>query len=339
MADEMANNEAGEAKPTTASKPMNIWKPIAIVMTILFLVTVAIYLFMPPTGAVIGAALTPAQAGDIAATYIQNNLVSPTVSVNVTNVTKVGNFYQINILLSAGTASQNVESYLSLDGRYFFPSGYDLTAPTTTVTTTTVEPVPKTDKPTVQLYVMSYCPYGNQAEDTLLPVYNLLKDKVNFNVSFIVSVSGDTVSSLHGANEVTEDEREAFILSQYGFGKWMTFAAYVNANCGSASSVSCWEAAANAAGLNPADITAGVAAKGLSLMKDSEAASNAVGATGSPTMLINGVESTAVYQYGDSEAYKQAICNAFTTAPAECATVLSSSTNSASAGGSCATTV
>jgi len=70
------------------------------------------------------------------------------------------------------------------------------------------------------------------------------------------------------------------------------------------------------------------------VLLQNEQASVEAGAQGSPTMLINGVETTVVYQYGDSEAYKQVICSAFNNAPSECTQVLTTAT-SASAGGSC----
>lgn len=45
----------------------------------------------------------------------------------------------------------------------------------------------KTDKPEVKFFVMSFCPYGNQAEAGLEPVYRLLKDKVSWKPRYIVS--------------------------------------------------------------------------------------------------------------------------------------------------------
>jgi len=42
----------------------------------------------------------------------------------------------------------------------------------------------KSDKPDVKVFVMSYCPYGLQAEKMYLPVYNLLKDKSTMGIYF-----------------------------------------------------------------------------------------------------------------------------------------------------------
>lgn len=46
---------------------------------------------------------------------------------------------------------------------------------------------PKSDKPEVKFFVMSFCPYGNQAEAGLEPVYQLLKNKVDWQPRYIVS--------------------------------------------------------------------------------------------------------------------------------------------------------
>lgn len=45
----------------------------------------------------------------------------------------------------------------------------------------------KSDKPEVKFFVMSFCPYGNQAEVGLEPVYQLLKGKVDLLPRYIVS--------------------------------------------------------------------------------------------------------------------------------------------------------
>ncbi len=194
------------------------------------------------------------------------------------------------------------------------------------------KPAPKSDKPAVDLFVMSFCPYGNKAEDTLKSVYVLLKDKVNFNFHYIVTVEGDKISSLHGQKEVDQDEREACVLKNYGKGRWLDFVSYVNANCGSDGK--CWEAGAKSMAVDTAKISACVSSEGLALMKADAEISSAAGASGSPTMAVNGQTTQAVYQYGNSEAYKKAICDAFNTAPAECSKTLSSETSTAP-GGSC----
>lgn len=44
----------------------------------------------------------------------------------------------------------------------------------------------KSARPEIKFFVMSFCPYGNQAEAGLEPVYRLLKDKVDWQPKYIV---------------------------------------------------------------------------------------------------------------------------------------------------------
>ena len=240
------------------------------------------------------------------------------------------------IMISAN--GQEIPTYVTKDGTKFFPQVIDFAEAEKQIGESkkkqeeASKPAPKNDKPEVNLYVMSFCPYGNKSEDTLKSVYELLKNKVNFNFHYIVSVNGSDIQSLHGAKEVAQDEREVCVLKNYGKDKWISFVAYVNANCGSDGA--CWEAGAKSLAIDKNKINSCVSSEGLALMKAEAEASNAAGASGSPTLVINGQTTQAVYQYGSSEAYKKAICEAFNTAPAECSKTLSS-TASTSQGGSC----
>ncbi len=56
-------------------------------------------------------------------------------------------------------------------------------------------PKQKSAKPEVKFFVMSFCPYGNQAEAGLEPVYRLLKDKVSWQPRYIVSqITQDSIT-------------------------------------------------------------------------------------------------------------------------------------------------
>lgn len=44
----------------------------------------------------------------------------------------------------------------------------------------------KSKKPEAKFFVMSFCPYGNQAEEGLSPVYQLLKNKVNWQPRYVL---------------------------------------------------------------------------------------------------------------------------------------------------------
>jgi hypothetical protein len=45
--------------------------------------------------------------------------------------------------------------------------------------------VPQTEIPSIELFVMSHCPYGTQIEKGILPVLELLGDKIDFELKFV----------------------------------------------------------------------------------------------------------------------------------------------------------
>ena len=276
-------------------------------------------------------------AAEKAVTFINENLLSQGITASLVNSFDEGKVYKVHIEIKEGeNVLGELDSYISKDGKFVFPEGYSMVeaiAESSGNSTANSVEIPKSDKPDVELFVMSFCPYGNQAEDTMLPVYDLLKDKVNWNIHYIVSVNNDAVTSLHGQPEVDENEREACVLQESGIGKWWQFVTYVNSNCG--SNGSCWQTAAENAGLDASAINNCVSSRGLSLMTDEAAVANAAGASGSPTLMINGVETNSVYQYGNLQAYLDAICSGFNSAPQECSQQLATEGNMPSDEGSC----
>ena len=80
----------------------------------------------------------------------------------------------------------------------------------------------RTGKPTLELFVMSYCPYGVQAEEKLIPIVKEFGDKIDFKLQFIAqekeepSVQDITpFMSLHGYPEVAENIRQLLIAREY----------------------------------------------------------------------------------------------------------------------------
>jgi len=262
--------------------------------------------------------------------FVNQELLQGQTAAELKEVATEQGMYKMKIDLNG----KELDTYVTKDGSLFFPQGINVkdfaAAGTGSETQAAPESVPKTDKPVVDLYVMSFCPFGNKAEETLYPVYQALKDKVTWNVRYIVGVSGTTVQSLHGKPEADQNMREVCVKAEYGLDAFWKFTSYVNQNCG--SNGACWKEGASKTGIDAAKIESCVASKGLEYMKAEAAASDAAGAQGSPTMIINGVETSSVYKYGQPNAYLKAICDSFTTAPAACAEVITSASAEAAAG-------
>jgi len=251
---------------------------------------------------------------------------------SVDNITDEGSLYKLGLTVSG----RQYESYVTKDGKLLFPQGIDMTVPVpaaganTAATTPTV--VPKTDKPTVELFVMSYCPYGTQAEKGILPAVRALGDKIDFKVRFVSY-------SMHGEKEIKENLNQYCIETGQPDKYLKYLACFLNDSVGQGSD---------------ADVAACIASTGVDTTKldacktatdtqfnvmknfndkttwlngnypkfDIDAALNTkYGVGGSPTLIINGVESNAGR---DSASFLAGICAAFNTPPAECQTQLSS---------------
>ena len=79
-------------------------------------------------------------------------------------------------------------------------------------------------KPEIELFVMSYCPYGVKAEQELLPFFEKYGDRIDFKLRFIVNekdtstenTSGEIAfTSLHGEPELIENKRQMVIAELY----------------------------------------------------------------------------------------------------------------------------
>jgi len=71
-------------------------------------------------------------------------------------------------------------------------------------------------KPSLNLYVMSHCPFGIRAEDIILSFLGNFNDQLKLHIYYIVSKQGDhNFTSLHGPSELDEDLYQIAIQTLY----------------------------------------------------------------------------------------------------------------------------
>ncbi len=198
------------------------------------------------------------------------------------------------------------------------------------------------NKPQIDFFVMSYCPYGNQAEEAIEPVYQLLKDKAIFNPRYVIysNYGGggpnyclddeNLYCSMHGIQELNQNIRELCVFKYMGTEKMFEFMLAMNDECTSGNADTCWEAVAKDLGLNTAKIVECENTEGLEMVKEQKELGDLAGVSGSPTVFIDGADYTGSRT---PEGFKTALCNAFTTKPSECSTTLGS--DAAATTGSC----
>ena len=139
---------------------------------------------------------------------------------------------------------------------------------------------------TIELFVMSQCPYGVQAETLAKSVIDSFNGEVNLSVRFIASENADgSFTSLHGANEVAEDLRQVCIMKYYP-AKIMNYTGCIAANYSNAGSI--WQ---NCAGSNSIDSTkisnCSTGNEGKALLSENIKLGESLGIGSSPTMMLN----------------------------------------------------
>ena len=313
-------------------KDVNMWKIFSLGLIVILCVTV--FIIIGGVGAT-ATIVSAEDASDKAVDFINTNLVQPGTEASLVSNEEVGGLYNVTVSYQGN----DIPVFVTKDGKYMFlATPLDITENLPQAEETQQTQAPQTNVPTVELYVMSFCPYGTQAEDAMKPVVDLIGSEADIQVHFIASVQGDTldsISSLHGPTEAVEDVRQLCIMENYDQTTFWNYVMDLNSNCVSlyndaTAYDACWINVASQNGIDADQIETCINSEGVDLIAvDSQLASlNQV--SGSPTLIINGVRYSGART---PEAYKQAICDAFTTAPAECSQELSGAT--ASTTGSC----
>jgi len=103
-------------------------------------------------------------------------------NAGLVSVNDNGQFYEVILSIEG----QEVPLYVTKDGKSLTQQLIPLeTQATSEPTTPTPTNIPKSDKPIVEAFIMSHCPYGTQIEKGLLPVVETLGDKIDFELKFV----------------------------------------------------------------------------------------------------------------------------------------------------------
>ncbi|MGC8812154.1 MAG: DsbA family protein [Candidatus Aenigmatarchaeota archaeon] len=330
----MAEERTQEQKVKVSLKlpKINVW---AISTVILAFGIIAVWFFKPSQTGFAVQVLSPEEAAKKAIDYINKNLVSQGTSASLVSVEDIGSVYKV----ITSYQGSRIPVYISKDGSMLFLSAFNTSESLVQTPTQTQEfDAPDKEKPEVNLFVMSFCPYGVQAENLMKPVFDLLGTKADIKVHFIVNVGGDTidsVDSLHGANEAKEDARQACIMKYYTQKTYWNYLIEFNSNCYSLyrddkKLDECWKKTAQKFGIDVDKIEkCAYGSEGVALLKADEQLTNQYGVTGSPTLIINGARYSGERS---SEAFKKAICSGFITQPSECSQNITVSSSTSSSG-------
>jgi len=182
--------------------------------------------------------------------------------------------------------------------------------------------IPKSDKPVVELFIMSYCPFGLQMQKAYLPVMELFGQKAEMDIKFVSY-------AMHDKPEVDENTRQ-YCLQKEQTNKYM---AYAKCFVSSDKFATCLKSTGVDEGkLNSCVTKTDKDFQITEIFNDQTSwgsdyppypiytdLNTLYKVEGSPTLVINGVQ---VDTDRSPEMIKRAVCDAFNDQPVECDTVL-----------------
>jgi len=307
----------------------NYWAVATIVLAVLLVVV----LVVQPSEDMV-ATVTAEEAGQ----KVVDFAAAQGAEATLVSVEEEDGLYKVTLSMLNPQTNENtdVPVYVTLSGESLVAQLIPLsitanaadTTPTDTKTQASAEVVP-TERPTVELYVWGYCPYGVQAQGPFTEVASLLGDTADFVL--VPYYDG------HGAYETQQNQIESCIQKLAPEKFWDYSAKFVSdvyPACASVRTEECDKTEATkvmeAVGIDADAVFECVDSEGDSLFAAASAKASKYGVTGSPSFVINGV---MVQVARNADAIKTAVCSAYTVAPEECGTTLDST--SAAASGNC----
>ncbi len=245
------------------------------------------------------------------------------------------------------TSEGNTSVQVTKDGGYLVQVALDLNSEVDEPDSpeTPVVDVPKSDKPEVELFIMSYCPYGTQAEKGIIPAIEALGDEIDFKLRFVYyamhPTSGEVEENLldYCIQKESPEKLLPYLKCFLDSGKNESCLAEVGLNDGSldnciASTDEEFNVLANL------EDEAGWLSGRFPKFDIDKTLNEEYGVPGSPSLVINGLRFASrsscspaqeesgqctVYPVGrDPASYLNIICQAFNDVPEECSTELTS---------------
>jgi len=218
------------------------------------------------------------------------------VSASLVSIDSNGNFYDVVLDVNG----RPIPLQVTKDGKFLVQA---TALEVSTTQTQQASNVPKSDKPVVELFVMTHCPYGTQAEKGFLPAIAELGDSIDASIKF-------THFFLHEP-EYTETPVQICIREEQS----EKFAPYLTCFLEDGDTDRCLEEI----GIDQDKMQNCIDNKYDDYYKEDSVLSEGYGVRGSPTLVINGVQAST----GRSEAAMLAtICSAFNEAPDACSSEL-----------------
>lgn len=314
---------SSEIKGDTLTQKMreNPWILATFVLGVLTLI-----LFVASLGGVTGNIISEKmmsgeKVGDNLLKFFESKGVT---GLSIDSIGEISGVYEINFSYNG----QIVPYYSTKDGKLIgslSPISTEETSSTETTDSTTTE-IPKNSMPIMELFVMTHCPYGTQAEKGFIPFIEAFGNSVNAKIRFVHY-------TMHGEKEDQETIRQVCIREEQN-AKYLSYLkcflegnGVVDTQYNMIMEGNDPDACMKKVGVDVNKVATCISSgKGEEYYKVDSELSQKYGVQGSPTLVINGVMAST----GRSpSAFLDAACKAFSDdkVPSNCGTIELSTTN------------
>lgn len=251
--------------------------------------------------------------------YINNSILSGQTAALVSSSEESG---VVKMRISIG--GSEFDSYISKDGKLLFPEAIKMEGETDTATDTpavtakTCDDLTKTDKPELEAYIVSQCPYGLQMQRVLAEVINSAGSLAsNIKVRYMGSVSNGKIIAMHGDAEAQENLKQICIRDEQASKYWSYVSCYMKAGK--------TEECLTSVGIDKTKLNSCTTDKnkGLVYAQEDFDLSAKYSVQGSPTLILNG-QTVSEFDFGGrtAEAVKSLICCGSKTQSSACSQTL-----------------
>ena len=175
-----ALNKKATSKKNSKKTNNDYWMFATILLGMLLIGLSTLYLSTLNLGSSGVSVISEQEAGDLILEFAKTQGVDATLVETIYE----GGIYSVTVSVSG---QEFPPLYLTGDGKnlvngQLVPLEEVMKTPKMTGEATQEESIPTSDKPEVELYIWSYCPYGVQAQGPLAEVVSLLEDTVEFTI-------------------------------------------------------------------------------------------------------------------------------------------------------------
>lgn len=263
--------------------------------------------------------IPPDKIGPKIVDFINQKLLRGRATASLVGVKKESGVYKITIKIQ----NNEIDTYATLDGKFLYPDAIDVEKvmaqadennENTPPAKKTCDDIKKADKPLMEAFVVSQCPFGLQMERILAEIQkNIPALASQIKVRYMGSIVNNEIQSMHGKEEAEENLRQICIREEQPDKFWSYVSCYIK---GTKS-----EECLKQSNVNTKKLEACISdnSRGLKYAKEDFDLDKKYKVSGSPTLILNG-EKVSEFDFGGrtAEAVKKLLCCGYKNQPKEC---------------------